>query len=202
MATDESLSAFVERWRGESDIALSRGGRLVHRWPQAGESAYLHELYPAPTSADLDAIRRCMSWQELPRCYNALIKTNNGARMFLGTISLAGFVEDFNRAPGALHVLPASLCEEALIFRTRFPTLFRGGWQRIGTITTETQWYVLLKLSGEVATANLHGRLGRRFADVWSFLRELGVVLEAHFSEAKRLSWRKITIAVRDQLGQ
>ena len=186
------MNDLIKPWRGPSDHLTPSGALLVCHWPSEGAYAYLHELYPPGTRADSELVQRQFEFQ-LPRSYLSLLRKHNGARFFLGAVSVSGVVANLVRSPHPDQAQPGLLFDGLEIFRAMFPERWDAGWRRIGGVTVNQQWSIELNQRGAVTVVQ-DGKGGPVFSDIWQCLARMMQLLTPSFhSEGTQVdSWDDI----------
>jgi SMI1 / KNR4 family (SUKH-1) len=147
---NQEIERLVQPWRGKADYDAANGAVLICHWPSEGPIAYLHKLFAPASTDDIDLVRDECEF-ELPVEYRAFLQEHNGARLFLGAISLWGVVGEILRSTSRDLAQPVSLLNGLEVFRATAPARWRERWRAIGGIATDSRWSIEIHETGIVA---------------------------------------------------
>lgn len=198
----DRTASLLNAWRGRSDHSGPDGSLFVCRWPAEGPQAYLHELYGPLAAVGQDLVRQKLEF-DLPSAYREFLSEHNGARLFVGAISIGGVVDEVRRSPHIDDAQPVSLIDDLETFAAVSLNRWQAGWRRIGEITINRQWSIELSEPGSVAVVTEQRRQVARFADLWACLTVLiGLLAPSFLSDGRQLaSWDELDRRLAQALG-
>lgn len=97
----------------------SNGTVLYGKAPHVGSEAYLHAVFPSCPESGLERIEANVG-MPLPPALRSFVKLSNGLDVFVGTLSIFGWRENFKRTVEAVQSQPFSIITPNTIERPQW----------------------------------------------------------------------------------